>query len=125
MGSAASVFPHKRWEEILGDGERFLDRWLDRAEGWSQYDLFGLHPEFPAERYDCMGLIPLLAGREVIELTAAAATVLTKSGAKLTYTRPTAPTDTCIWHLAEREKNRHRARAVALQNRWSGLDGTF
>jgi hypothetical protein len=72
-----------------------------RAEafGWTERELFGLHPvpERPAANYsrlsrlDGVGLIWLLHGRPVIALTQTAATILAPSGASLMYHRHSKP----------------------------------
>ena len=50
-----------------------LTRWGDeaRALGWVGRDLFSLHPLAPLARYDEMGLVWMLGGEEVSELTEA------------------------------------------------------
>jgi hypothetical protein len=77
--------PVVRWRLAVADGKSFLARWGAQAEslGWSSADLFGLHhpPEKPhpsysrLSRYDQTGLVWLLEGREVVELTENAALV--------------------------------------------------
>jgi hypothetical protein len=67
------------WHQAIEDGHRFVTQWGKQAEalGWAPADLFGLHtpPETPApnyrrlSRYDQTGLIWLLHGRRVVELT--------------------------------------------------------
>ena len=67
------------WQQALDDGRKFLASWCEQADalGWTPADLFGLHtpPEKPApnyrrlSRYDQTGLIWLLRGRRVVELT--------------------------------------------------------
>jgi hypothetical protein len=74
-----------RWEQAVEDGRRFLAAWSTQAEalGWTSADLFGLapvpdrpHPSYRRlSRYDLMGLIWLLEGKEVIALTSASATI--------------------------------------------------
>ena len=61
----------KRWEQAKHDAIEFLADWGDQAAelGWSADDLFGLHPTAPLARYDVMGLIWLLHGQAVGELT--------------------------------------------------------
>lgn len=83
------------WQQAVEDGCRFVSQWGGQAEalGWTDADLFALHtpPAKPApsyrrlSRYDCTGLIWLLQGRPVIELTETAATIRAHSGATLTY----------------------------------------
>jgi hypothetical protein len=69
----------ERWLQAVTDAESFLVTWGPRADvlGWTSRDLFALHtpPERPAAnyhrlvRYDETGLIWLLRGRPVIDLT--------------------------------------------------------
>ncbi|EAQ36922.1 hypothetical protein NB311A_07228 [Nitrobacter sp. Nb-311A] len=81
-----------RWEMLLRDAERFLDRWSStgHAMGWTALDLFGVHPTQPARRVDVMGLLLLLQGGEVIALTAEGALIRRPSGAVLRFPRPAA-----------------------------------
>ena len=84
-----------RWRRCVEDGHRFVTAWADRAEalGWTARDLFGLMPvPRHAEpgfsrltRYDEIGLIWLLAGREVGALTEATAAIKSPTGAITTY----------------------------------------
>jgi hypothetical protein len=79
-----------RWRQAVEDGRRFLARWGDQAEalGWVPRDLFGLHkplakphPSYSRlSRYDETGLIWLLCGRDVIELTNVAASIRNPNG---------------------------------------------
>jgi hypothetical protein len=91
-----------RWRQCIEDGRRFLRQWGEVAQrlNWSSADLFGLHkpPERPhpsyqrLSRYDCCGLIWLLAGREVIALTADSATIRNPvTGTTTTYSRHNKP----------------------------------
>jgi hypothetical protein len=82
-----------RWQEVISDAETFLSRWGSAAHslGWTALDLFGVHPSAPAARFDVMGLLLLVQGGAVVALTADAATIRRKTGAVLTYRRPTAP----------------------------------
>src|SRR6516164_8477185 len=67
------------WQQAIEGAHRFVTQWGKQAEalGWASADLFGLHipPEKPApnyrrlSRYDQTGLIWLLHGRRVVELT--------------------------------------------------------
>lgn len=79
-----------RWETLLHDAERFLDRWSSTAQalGWTALDLFGVHPTRPAARFDVMGLLLLLHGDEVIALTAEGASIRRPSEAVLRFSRP-------------------------------------
>lgn len=57
----------RRWEQAKSDAAEFLADWGDRAAelGWTAEELFGLHPVAPLTRYDVMGLVWLLNGKEV------------------------------------------------------------
>lgn len=81
-----------RWEMLLHDAARFLDRWSSTAHsmGWTTLDLFGVHPTRPAVRVDVMGLLLLLQGGEVIALTAENVSIRRPSGAVLRFPRPAA-----------------------------------
>jgi hypothetical protein len=81
-----------RWEMLLRDAGRFLDRWSStaRSMGWTTLDLFGVHPTRPAVRFDVMGLLLLLQGSEVVTLTAESASIRRPSGAILRFHRPAA-----------------------------------
>jgi hypothetical protein len=63
--------PGERWEHFTNDAGLFLDRFGQEAErlGWRADELFGLHPTAPLARYDCMGLLWMLRGEHVTELT--------------------------------------------------------
>jgi hypothetical protein len=83
------------WQQAIEDGRRFEAEWGSKAQalGWTDADLSQLHepPQRPhpsyrrLSRYDCTGLIWLLQGRPVIELTETTATIRAHSGATLTY----------------------------------------
>lgn len=79
-----------RWEMLLHDAERFLDRWSSTAHamGWTALDLFGVHPTRPTVRFDVMGLLLLLQGGEIIALTPESASIKRPSGAVLRFPRP-------------------------------------
>jgi hypothetical protein len=89
------------WQHAVEDGRRFLATWGEQAEalGWTARDLFGLHevPDAPdasyrrLSRYDCTGLIWLLQGAVVVDLTESTATICGHSGAVTTYRRAGKP----------------------------------
>jgi hypothetical protein len=80
----------RRWRQAVTDARRFLTAWggLATGLGWTADDLFGLHPIAPLARYEVMGLIWTLRGREVVGLDARAAQIRATSGGLLTFTRP-------------------------------------
>ena len=67
--------PRERWDQFINDAGLFFDQWGKQAEalGWRAEDLFGLHPDAPMARYDRMGLIWMLHGEPVINITATTA----------------------------------------------------
>ena len=77
--------PAERWHQFVDDAGLFLDLWGSEAErlGWTSADLFGLDPVKPMARYDNMGMVWMLKGEAVIELTAKSA----KLSGGLTYRR--------------------------------------
>ncbi len=95
------VEDNERWRQAVADGETFLAKWGDRALalGWTARDLFGLHavPDSPApnyqrlSRYDQTGLIWLLRGRPVVDLTASTADIESPTGAITIYRKNKKP----------------------------------
>jgi hypothetical protein len=82
----------------------FLAEWGREAArlGWTEEDVFGLHPLAPNARYDCMGLVPMLHGRKVVSLVADRATISTPSGGTLTYYRQRPhPNAVSAWQLIQ------------------------
>jgi len=85
---APKGFSQAQWEQVLEDGGRFLDcGWAEKAAeaGWSAKDAFGVHPLAPNARYDAMGLVPLIRGGEIVDLTPRRATIRMPGGNCLTY----------------------------------------
>ena len=72
---APAEVPRNRWDQFINDAGLFFDRWGKQAEalGWRPDELLGLHPEAPMARYDRMGLIWMLRGETVIDITKTAA----------------------------------------------------
>ena len=72
---APAEVPRDRWHQFINDAGLFLDRWGRQAEalGWRADELFGLDPDAPTARYDRMGLIWMLHGETVIDITATTA----------------------------------------------------
>ena len=85
------------WIRAVADGQVFLGRWAEQAAalGWTQCDLFGLHPvpkhPHPSyrqlSRYDKTGLVWLLRGRPVIAMTVLSAAIQCQSGSVLMFYR--------------------------------------
>jgi hypothetical protein len=72
----------KRWLQLQEDANRFVDQWGVQAAalGWSTLDIFGCHPTHPADRYDAMGLVWMLAAAEVVAMGAEVAKLRKASG---------------------------------------------
>jgi len=86
----AGYSPH-RWLDAVVGAVAFSEEWAEVALqfGWSPLDLFGLHPVAPAARLDCKGLAWMLERRaRVVDLTADAATIQTRSGGLLRFYKP-------------------------------------
>lgn len=102
-------FSNGQWHALIDDGHRFLDRWTDVAFslGWTTEDLFGVHPVAPAARYDCMGLVPLIRGGEVVDTRTDRATIRMPRGNCLVYylRRPN-PNAVPLWDLARSQPRR-------------------
>ncbi len=95
--------PEAKWQVSCEDAYRFLRDHAARAHGlgWTEYDLFGVHPVKPWARFECMGLVPLLNGARVTALSDLEAVIEKPSGARLTFRpRTMAPDEAClVWEL--------------------------
>jgi len=100
--SCPSTYALDRWRQLVDDGGLFLDRWGRNAAqlGWKAIDVFGVHAAASTHRYDSQGLVTLLAGRDVIAITADIARIDCGDGAHLTFHRTTMAADAvALWHL--------------------------
>lgn len=82
--------PRDRWRQFVDDCGRFLDGgWAIRAAelGWGPRDLFGYDRDRPFPRIDPAGLLWLLSGDRLIELSDRAATIERRGGVRHTYRR--------------------------------------
>lgn len=98
-------FTPARWQRITDATGAFLDRGgADAARlGWSDLDAFGCHPERPAARFDCMGLILLLDRCEAAAIDRDGADLLTVTGARQRFRRrPMPPGTVPLWRVARR-----------------------
>ena len=95
--------PAERWETLREDAYHFLRDWAAQAHelGWTALDLFGVHPEKPWVRFDCMGLLLILNGGRVTALSDTEATIEKPNGAWVTFRRRgQVPDEAClIWEL--------------------------
>jgi hypothetical protein len=62
----------KRWLQLKKDANRFVDQLGGQAAalGWSTLDIFGCHPTHPADRFEAMGLVWMIADAEVVAMGA-------------------------------------------------------
>jgi hypothetical protein len=83
-----------RWQQIIDDGGRFLDRWSSTADalGWDPASVFGLKPA---------GLVMLIDGGDVTAITALAATIRFPAGSVRIYRRQDAPGAVPLWELQQ------------------------
>jgi hypothetical protein len=93
--------PPRRWLQFVDDVGRFLDspfRAVAAAEGWGPYDLFGCDRDRPYARIDQAGLLWLLNGDKLVDLTESTATIETKPGQRQTWHRkPSLPGRVLAW----------------------------
>jgi hypothetical protein len=102
-----SGFPTHWWVQIINDGLIFLEGWGVRAValGWTESDMFGVHPMAPACRFDCMGLALLIAGGRVTALSEDIATLKSVGGSTLSHRRrPSSVKNPSLWHLQSLQK---------------------
>jgi hypothetical protein len=93
----------ERWQRIIDAAGNFIDKWAAAAIrcGWSELDIFGVDPDRPDVRFDCMGLALLLDRCEVIGLDENGADLVTSTGARQRFRRRPLPAGTVsLWQLA-------------------------
>lgn len=82
--------PLRRWQTLVDDCGRFLDAgWAEKvaALGWGPLDLFGCDRERPFARIGHAGLLWLLNGDKLVELTRHTAVIERRTGARQTFRR--------------------------------------
>ena len=100
-----SGFSPERWRQVVDATGIFLDRWGAEAIacGWSDFDVFGCHPDRPTARFDCMGLVLLLDRCEVVGIDPDGADLVSASVARQRFYRRALPHGTvALWQLASR-----------------------
>jgi hypothetical protein len=100
----ARGIPPQRWPQVQRDAARLVEGgWVQQALalGWSTADLFGCDQRAPWHRLDRCGLVLLIGGREVVELSADIAALRTSTGAALRFRRraPARPPLALLWEL--------------------------
>jgi TubC N-terminal docking domain len=96
--------PPNRWPQIQRDVRQLVERrWLHAALdlSWTTADLFGCDQRAPWHRLDRSGLVLLLGGHEIAELSADVATLRTRTGSVLRFQRrpPAEPPVALLWEL--------------------------
>jgi TubC N-terminal docking domain len=96
--------PPNRWPQIQRDVRQLVERrWLHTALdlGWSTADLFGCDQQAPWHRLDRSGLVLLLGGHEIVELSSDVATLRTRTGSVLRHRRrpPAPPPVALLWDV--------------------------
>jgi TubC N-terminal docking domain len=100
---AQGIPPH-RWPRVQRDVVQLLEGgWLERALalGWTAADLFGCDRRAPWHRLDRAGLVLLVGGHEIVELTPDVAALRTSTGSVLRFRRrpPARPPVALLWEL--------------------------
>jgi TubC N-terminal docking domain len=100
----ARGIPPQRWPRVQRDAARLVeDGWLERALalGWPAADLFGCDRRAAWHRLDRAGLVLLISGHEIVELTPDVAALRTSTGSVLRFRRrpPARPTVALLWEL--------------------------
>ncbi len=90
-----------RWVRFKLDLSTFLPQWDQTAVdlGWTAVEIFGVHYLKPHARPDGMGLVFILHGDVVTEMTEIGATIMTKTRARHSYPRIPRPEMIPAWEL--------------------------
>jgi hypothetical protein len=96
--------PPQRWPRVQRDAARLIEGgWLERALalGWTAAELFGCDRRAPWHRLDRAGLVLLVGGHQIVELTGDNAALRTSTGSVLRYRRrpPATPPVALLWEL--------------------------
>ena len=96
--------PPNRWLQVQRDMHQLVERgWLHTALdlGWTTADLFGCDQRAPWHRLDRSGLVLLMGGHEIIELSSDVATLRTRPGSVLRHRRrpPAKPPVALLWEV--------------------------
>ncbi|HLN23349.1 MAG TPA: hypothetical protein VK558_05125 [Patescibacteria group bacterium] len=98
-----SAYTPARWLQIIQDAVRFRDTWGTETVrlDWDAASIFGVGRDAPESRYDLMGLVVVLRGWTVTEITATKiVTSNPTTGRTLSYFRKPAAAGQCLlWEL--------------------------
>jgi hypothetical protein len=92
-----------RWTTLRSDIDDFVAApWSAQAAalGWTELDLFGVHATRPNVRVDQAGLVVLLDGCKIVELSANGAILETPGGTRQSFHRkPDEPGRVLVWEI--------------------------
>jgi hypothetical protein len=96
--------PPNGWPQIQRDTHQLVERrWLHTALdlGWTTADLFGCDLRAPWHRLDRSGLVLLMGGHEIVELSSDVAMLRTRTGSVLRHRRrpPAKPPVALLWEV--------------------------
>ena len=125
----AQGVPPNRWPQIQRDTRQLVERrWLHAALdlGWSTADLFGCDQRAPWHRLDRSGLVLLIGGHEIVELSSDVAALRTWTGSVLRYRRrpPAEPPVALLWEVLTSRVHRRAGRRLRPPAHRSGSDGS-
>ncbi len=94
-------FTTQHWAEACSDAIRLLARYGGElhAKFWSVEDVFGVHPDAPANRYSALGLVFLIHGGSVPFISTTQADIVTRSKVMQTFTQAPNPEAVAVWRL--------------------------
>jgi TubC N-terminal docking domain len=113
----AQGVPPNRWRQIQRDTRQLVERrWLHQAldHGWSAADLFGCDQRAPWHRLDRSGLVLLMGGYEIVELSSDVATLRSRTGSVLRHRRRPLPEPpvALLWAILPRGPIRQAGRRL-------------
>jgi hypothetical protein len=102
--AGARGIPPQRWPRVQRDAARLIEcGWLERALalGWTAAELFGCDRRAPWHRLDRAGLVLLVGGHQIVELTGDNAALRISTGSVLRFRRrpPATPPVALLWEL--------------------------
>lgn len=61
----------RRWTALVSDARKLVTHWGDQlfAAGWSTLDVFGVPRQPGARRLDCVGLVAVIGGRAILDVS--------------------------------------------------------
>jgi TubC N-terminal docking domain len=124
----AQRIPPQRWPRVQRDAARLVeDGWAREALTlcWTAADLFGCDRRAPWHRLDRAGLVLLISGHEIVQVTAHHAELRTTTGSVLRYRRrqPEIPSLALLWELLNLRPGHRATDPRADSTSGQGADG--